>query len=158
MSSFPLADRAETRHILTFRLGGKRRGVPADRVLRVAEIHHYSPLPSDLRCNLGLVTHRGVIAGLVNLELLEWLNPAVRQGRKDAPISSDSVFSENSQWPFSSLPFLCIFAKFPRGVAGFPIEELLALETYTWDPESGDDENPMLDIEMIDLDALEVFA
>ena len=173
MSSFSLANReqrersGEKQHVLSFRLGGRIRGLAADRIVRVAEIHHFSPLPSDLRCNLGLVTHRGVVAGLVDLELLEQLNTASQNPQeildKQSPTKSAGPDDATSKaaLPFSSLPFFCIFARFPRGVAGFPIEQLLALESLPGNSKADNDEydeNDMLPhLDMIDIDALEIF-
>ena len=139
---------AEKRHFLTFRLGDRIRGLDTRRIVRVAEIHHISPLPSDLRCNLGLVIHRGVVAGLMDLELLE------AQSTRDKARSDGRAPSADDR-PWTQMPFFCVFARFPRGVAGFPITELLDLQTVAPNlPE----EEAMLSFEIVDLDALEIFV
>ena len=128
MTSFSLTHPLEPRHVLAFRLAGRWRGLVTDRIVRVAEIHHCSPLPSDLRCNLGLVVHRDVVAGLVDLEMLERLNQhaAVSDGADRPTAAADLV---------ATPPFFCVFARFPRGVAGFPIEGMPTLVRRS-EPES----------------------
>lgn len=121
VTSFSLADPIEPRFTLAFCLGGKFRGLAGDRIVRVAEIHRCSPLPSDLRCNLGLVVHRGVVAGLLDLELLERLNAADGQehSEPDLPTAAPGLVAQPS--------FFCVFARFPRGVAGFPVDDMPTL-------------------------------
>lgn len=130
MGSGPIAD-----SLLVFRSAERRYALPTEKVVRVAEIRTISPLPSDLGSNLGLVVHRGVVVGLLDLERLLDGGTADRpQGRGGSATPPD-------------LPCLCVFARFRRGVAGFPVDELLGIETPLESPSEG--------FEILDLDRLE---
>ena len=139
----------ERRQFLTFRLGGRIRGLDSTRIVRVAEIHHITPLPSDLRCNLGLVTHRGVVAGLMDLELLEHQSATPPVVDPQEP-GSDRATQKPIPRKLPEGPFHCIFARFPGGVAGFAIDELLELKSFSLSTES-------LPFDAVELDSLKIF-
>ncbi len=156
---------ADRRQFLTFRLGGSIRGLEGPRIVRVAEIHHMTPLPSDLRCNLGLVTHHGVVAGLMDLELLERQSANPRNNNAETGATQDPNLAASrtvqpnlpSRKPVK-IPFHCIFARFSGGVAGFAIDELLGLEMVPTPSETLDsEESQQLPFKIVDLDALEIF-
>ncbi len=165
----------ERRQFLTFRLGGRTRGLDSTRIVRVAEIHHVTPLPSDLRCNLGLVTHRGVVAGLMDLELLEAQStaPQIALAENRATSTAKGSPEDAAETPNTARsldrrgvpegPFFCIFARFPGGVAGFAIDELLQLRTVSMSEDnSGDPAEPAkaaeaLPFEIVELDTLQIF-
>ena len=138
MGAGRLADKAES-SFLVFRSADRRYALPTKRVMRVAEIRAISPLPSDLGCNLGLVIHRGVVVGLLDLERLLAGNAADPESRPRGSATAPD------------LPCLCIFARFRRGVAGFPVDELVTIETP-------DPLEPWEDIEILDLDILEALS
>lgn len=92
---------------LTFDLGGTRYAVAMRQVAKVAEVTALHPLPGDLECNLGLTVHGGVVLGILDLEILLETRPAHRR---------------------PPAPFTCIFGRFARGVAGFPVDALRGLE------------------------------
>jgi len=92
---------------LLFRLGERTYAVAMEQVVRVAEIETLCSLPGDLECNLGLAVHEGVVVGILDLEILLDLRAAHQPRRA---------------------PFTCIFGRFARGVAGFPVDALLGLE------------------------------
>ena len=97
---------ASVRRLVVFRLAGRRFGLAPEHVARVTQIEGLMPMPSDLRCNLGLVQHLGVVAGVIDLAFLLDL-------RELEPPRA---------------PFLCVFARLSRGVVGFPIDEIEGLE------------------------------
>lgn len=161
---------AERRQFLTFRLGGRTRALDSTRIVRVAEIHHVTPLPSDLRCNLGLVIHRGVVAGLMDLELLEEQSVAPRADSPgnspgDPPAAPRHGRQKAHERPLRGVPkrpFYCIFARFPGGVAGFAIDELLELKSVAFsentpDPPTDPTEAGSFPFEIVDLDTLQIF-
>ncbi|MCG8457602.1 MAG: chemotaxis protein CheW [Holophagales bacterium] len=121
------------RELLSFRLGDRLLALPCRRVVRVARITSIVPLPSDLPYNLGIVVHRGVAAGLLDLAGL--------------------LDGERGQARAPTLPSLVIFARFPRGVAGFPVDELLDVEGPETIGKAPAPESPAF--EVLDLDALE---
>jgi len=92
---------------LTFRLGEQKYAAAMEHIVRVAEIEDLEPLPGDLECNLGLTVHDDVVVGVLDLEIL-----LDRRAARRAP----------------EVPFTCVFGRFARGVAGFPVDELLGLE------------------------------
>ena len=92
---------------LTFRLGEHRYAAAMEHIVRVAEIEDLQLLPGDLECNLGLAVHEDVVIGILDLEIL-----LDRRAARRPP----------------EVPFTCIFGRFARGVAGFPVDELLGLE------------------------------
>ncbi|MEO1368171.1 MAG: chemotaxis protein CheW, partial [Acidobacteriota bacterium] len=92
---------------LTFDLAGTRYAVAMRQVVRVAEVPALHPLPGDLECNLGVAVHEGVVLGILDLEVVL---DARAVGRRPAA------------------GFTCIFGRFARGVAGFPVDRLLGLE------------------------------
>ena len=138
MAESRLTDKAEG-SFLVFCSGDRRYALPTKKVMRVAEIRTISPLPSDLGCNLGLVIHRGVVVGLLDLERLLTANAADPESRP----RGSAIAPE--------LPCLCIFARFRRGVAGFPVDEIVAIETP-------DPLEPWEEIEILDLDLLEALS
>ena len=121
------------RELLSFRLGDRQLALPCRRVVRVARITSIVPLPSDLPYNLGIVVHRGVAAGLLDLTGL--------------------LDGERGEARVPALPSLVIFARFPRGVAGFPVDELLEVEDSGAIGEAPAPGSPAF--EVLDLDALE---
>ncbi|MEO1083100.1 MAG: chemotaxis protein CheW [Acidobacteriota bacterium] len=92
---------------LTFDLSGTRYAVAMRQVVRVAEVPALHPLPGDLECNLGVAVHEGVVLGILDLEVVLDMRPVHRRPPGD---------------------FTCIFGRFARGVAGFPVDALLGLE------------------------------
>lgn len=163
MTSFSLNDPLEPQQLVLFRLAGRWRGLASDCVVRIAELHHCAPVPSDLRCNLGLVVHRDVVAGLVDLEMLERLNGRAPDA-PEAPTAATGLVS--------APPFFCIFARFPRGVAGFPIDCIPTLARpagqnvdpqrfqgeYEMSSTSPDAPPDIPSFAMVDLDDLEIFT
>lgn len=119
---------------LVFRLGGRSFALPSDRVVRVAEPDRVTPLPGDLASNLGLVVDDGVVAALVDLGAL---------------LSRDAEPRRLPEPPFS-----CVFARFPRGVAGFAVDEISGVRLLARTAGHGDADG----IERIDLEALEATA
>lgn len=119
---------------LVFRLGERSFALPSDRVVRVAEPDRITPLPGDLASNLGLVVDEGVVAALVDLGAL---------------LSRGAVTRRPPEPPFS-----CVFARFPRGVAGFAVDEIQGVRLLAHVAGGGGADG----IERIDLDTLEASA
>ena len=115
--------------LLAFRLGERRLAVAASQVVRVAEVETLHRLPGDLEASLGLVVHDAVAVGVLDLEILLDL----RRSRRPPPAA----------------PFFCVFARFARGVAGFPVDELLGLRRAV--QPGAEDEG----LELVDLGELE---
>lgn len=87
-------------------LGEHRIAVPAARIVEVAPIAAYTPLPSEDRTTLGVVLHRDTLIPLVDL--------ASRLGaRPPGPVA---------------LPTLGLFVKTARGEVVFPIDRVLGLQ------------------------------
>ncbi|MEM8933183.1 MAG: chemotaxis protein CheW [Acidobacteriota bacterium] len=91
---------------LVFRLGEREVALPTSRVARVAEVTRVVHLPSDLDSNLGLVVEAGVVAALVDLA-----------ARLDGSPPRRTV----------ETPCSCVFARFRRGVVGFPVDAVLGV-------------------------------
>ena len=97
---------------LTLRLGEHGYATAMQQIVKVAEIDALHPLPGDLECNLGLAVHQGVVAGVLDLEVLLEMRAARRR---------------------PTTPFTCVFGRFARGIAGFPVDALLGLERSSGD-------------------------
>lgn len=125
--------------VLIFELSGRLRALTSKRVARVAEIHHFTPLPSDLVGNLGLVTHRGVVAGLMDLDLLERQQAAESSALKGSGVDFQATPAEHRELDgdlhraalrrLEQPPFMCVFVRFRRGVVGFAIDRILGLRS-----------------------------
>lgn len=87
---------------MVFALGERRFAVPVTRVLDVANVTAYTPLPCEDPTNLGVVLHRERLTPLVDLA------PRLGVGRTH-PLES---------------PGLCLFVRTGRGEMGFPIDQV----------------------------------
>ncbi|MEM8998233.1 MAG: chemotaxis protein CheW [Acidobacteriota bacterium] len=92
---------------LVFDLSGTRYAVSMRQVVRVVEVTALHPLPGDLECNLGVAVHEDVVVGILDLEVVLEARAVNRR---------------------PAAGFTCIFGRFARGVAGFPVDRLLGLE------------------------------
>jgi chemotaxis signal transduction protein len=101
-------------------VGDRRIAIPAGRIVEVARVAGYTPLPCDDAANLGVVVHRDALIPLVDL--------APRLGaRRFAPVK---------------LPGLCVFVETEVGEVAFPIDRVLGLEPVR---DGGPDAVPVLD-------------
>ncbi len=105
---------------LVVAVGDRRVALPAARIVEVARIGGYTPLPCEDPANLGVVLHRDALVPLVDV--------APRIGaRRAGPIGA---------------PALCVFVETETGVVGFPIDRVLGLEPAR---DGGADGVPILD-------------
>ncbi len=114
-------------YFLGFQLSQRPLALLASRVIRVAETVDFTPVPSELAWNLGVIRHRGAVLPLVALDRLLGLGEGQRPARR---------------------PFSCVLARFGGGAAAFPVEALLGFETAY-------DDQPPEGYEIVDLDRLE---
>jgi chemotaxis signal transduction protein len=106
-------------NVLVVSVGDRRIAIPARRIVEVARVGGYTPLPCEDPSNLGVVVHRDALIPLVDL--------APRLGaRRFAPVK---------------LPGLCVFVETEVGEVAFPIDRVLGLEPAR----DGADAVPLLD-------------
>lgn len=94
------------RNLVVLAVRDRRFAVPADRVVEVARIAGYTPVPCDDPSNLGVLVHRGGLVPLVDAGAHLGLRPAAPR----------------------ALPGLCVFVRAHFGEVGVPIDQVLGLE------------------------------
>jgi len=105
--SAPRAPAASRRNVVVVGVHERRFAVAADRVVEVARIGAYTPVPCEDPANLGVVMHRGGLVPLIDVGARLGLRPVARL----------------------ALPGFCLFVRTHLGEVGVPIDQIVGLES-----------------------------
>lgn len=93
------------RRVVVFALAGRRFALPAERVVEVARVSTYTPLPCENPAHLGVVSHRDSVIPLLDL------------ARELGARRADSLQS----------PGLCLFCMTELGEIACPVDQVVGL-------------------------------